>query len=287
MKCLWIVTLIGWSCLTFASTELDVVFGMDSNKRHDALAQYRINLIKLALDEYGAPYQFRIYQASMNQGRRLQFLSEGKQFNVAIQGTSKSFEETFLPVRIPIYLGLGSAYRLMLIRNELSPALSKVNTLDDLRKFSVGQGTSWSDIAIWENAGFKVLESSYKNLFAMTAAGRFDLFSRGLFEAFEEQQIYARQYPNLIVDPHLLVVYPFAIYIFVSPQHPQIQKALYSGLEKAYRNGKMKKLLLSNEAVTKALAQANLKSRTRIDLPAYQMTPETLQAIKTYAFEEE
>jgi len=263
---------------------LHVVFGMDKSKLGDALAQYRIDVIKLALEESGEAYDFRVQSEHMNQARRLNFLQSGHIFNVAIQGTSPTFEARFLPVRVPIYLGLGSGSRLMLTRKALEPELARVKTLQDLRRFSIGQGSSWSDIPIWRNAGFKVVESSYRNLFGMTARGRFDLFSRGLFEAYEEQRIYSRQYPDLVVDDGLLVVYPFAVYIFVSPNAPGIHAALLKGMQAAYANGHLQALLTSNAAVEQALAQAHLDSRTQIDLPAYDMTPETLEALRTYGF---
>lgn len=263
---------------------LPVTFGMDITKKGDALSQYRIDIIKLALELSGEPYQFSLYEEQMNQARRLNFLTTGRHFNVAIQGTSIDFEERFLPVRIPIYLGLGSGYRLMIIRNQIQSSLASVSSLSDLLAFSIGQGTSWSDIAIWKNAGFKVIDSSYKNLFGMAASGRFDLFSRGLFEAYEEHRIFVQQYPNLTVDNALLIVYPFAIYIFVSPSHPEVHAALQKGMQTAYRTGQLQSLLTKNPAVATALAQAQLEKRVRIDLPAYNMTPETLQAIKDYGF---
>lgn len=266
------------------ASPLQVTFGMDVTKKGDALTQYRIDIIKLALNLSGEPHTFSIYEEQMNQARRLNFLTSGQYFNVAIQGTSVDFEKRFLPVRVPIYLGLGSGYRLMIIRNQLQPTLANVKSLSELQAFTIGQGTSWSDIAIWEHAGFKVIDSSYKNLFGMTASGRFDLFSRGLFEAYEEHRIFEQQYPNLAVDNALLVVYPFAIYIFVSPNHPEVHAALLKGMQTAYQTGQLQSLLTKNPAVAAALAQAQLEKRTRIDLPAYNMTPETLQAIKDYGF---
>ena len=282
----WCISLLGilLSMAVAQAEPLHVVFGMDSSKLGDALAQYRIDVIKLALQESGVDYDFRVHSEHMNQARRMNFLQSGQMFNVAIQGTSREFEARFLPVRVPIYLGLGSGYRLLLTRSELEPQLRDVKTLEKLRQFSIGQGTTWADIPIWRNAGFTVVESSYRNLFGMTAKGRFDLFSRGLFEAYEEQRIFAQQYPNLVVDDRLLVVYPFAIYIFVSPKTPAIHAALETGMQNAYSDGSLLQLLTQNPAVAEALNKADLKNRTRIELPAYDMTPETLEALHTYGF---
>ncbi|BFM18076.1 transporter substrate-binding domain-containing protein [Maricurvus nonylphenolicus] len=257
---------------------------MDSTKKGDALGQYRIEMMRQALEASGVDYTFSIYEDLMNQARRMSYLDEGKRFNVAIQGTSKTFEERFLPVRVPIYLGLGSGYRLILMRSELQAELNGVRNLKMLQQYSIGQGTAWSDIDIWRNAGFNVIESSYKNLFGMAAKGRFDLYSRGLFEAYEEHRIFSQQFPNLAVDKALLVYYPFAIYIFVSPKYPEIHQALTEGMQALYRTGKLQTLLEANSAVATALAQANLQQRQRIDLPAYNMTPESEAAIRHYVF---
>lgn len=266
------------------ATPLNVVFGMDRSKIDNALAQYRIDVIRLALEKSGEPYTFSVHTEVMNQARRLRFLDSGEVFNVAIQGTCPEFESRFLPVRVPIYLGLGSSYRLMLIRRSLEPRLEQVKTLDQLRQFSIGQGHAWSDNPIWRNAGFKLVESSYRNLFGMVARGRFDMFSRGLFEAYEEQRIFSQHYPNLTVDDALVVVYPFAIYMFVSPNAPAVHAALLKGMQIAYQDGSLQALLTQNTAVAQALQKAHLQTRTRIELPAYDMTPETLEALRTYAF---
>jgi protein-disulfide isomerase len=56
-------------------------------------------------------------------------------------------------------------------------------------------------------------------------------------EIFAERSELAAQYPNLVIDQHLLIRYPFAEFFFVSPESPKLAKAIQTGLERAYADG--------------------------------------------------
>ncbi|MBU1002662.1 MAG: transporter substrate-binding domain-containing protein [Proteobacteria bacterium] len=242
-------------------------------------------LIELALEKSGVQADVSVLRYPPSQLSNTELVMQSHDAYVIAAGTNAQFERQMLAVRVPIYLGLGSGYRIMLIRKNAQQRLSKVRTLKDLRAFSVGQGQGWSDIPLLENAGLTVVQApQYRDLFPMLAWGRFDLFSRGLFEVYPEYESYRAEFPTLAVEEHLVVVYPFAIFFFVSREHQELQQALEQGLSKAYASGELQDLLMAQPSLSDALNRARLESRVRIDLPAYGLTPETMQAIEAYPF---
>ncbi|BBD09159.1 hypothetical protein [Desulfovibrio ferrophilus] len=242
-------------------------------------------LIELALKKSGYIGNVSVVRYPPSQLSNTDLVINSSDPYTIVAGTNPRFEEQMLAVHVPIYLGLGSGYRIMLIRRDSQQRLSTVKTLKDLQAFSVGQGRGWSDIPILENAGLTVVQGEqYRDLFPMLAWGRFDLFSRGLFEVYPEYESYREEYPTLAVEERLVVVYPFAIFFFVSREHHELHRILEQGLSKAYASGELQDLLMAQPTVSDALTRARLDKRMRIDLPAYDMTLETLKAIQAYPF---
>ena len=92
-------------------------------------------------------------------------------------------------------------------------------------------------------------------------------------EIFAERSELAAQYPNLVIDQHLLIRYPFAEFFFVSPESPKLAKAIQTGLERAYADGSFMAFFRENPKIREALASANLEQRVTIALPNPDMTP--------------
>jgi hypothetical protein len=82
-------------------------------------------------------------------------------------------------VPFPVDLGI-VGYRVCFCSPEVAEKVAGVVTLKELRTFSHGQGSGWSDVGILRHNGFKVIEiPNYESLFRMVAADRFDLYCRG------------------------------------------------------------------------------------------------------------
>lgn len=249
-------------------------------------ATYYKQLLELAVAKAGLKGKLALEVRRPATHRRIvDLIMHSPEPYVGASGTNPRYESRMLAVRVPIYFGMGSGYRIMLIRENTQPLLDAVGDLDGLRAFSVGQGQGWSDVDILANAGLTVVEGpGYKNLFPMLMGGRFDLFSRGLFEVFLEYEEFRERYPKLAVERRLLVVYPFAIFFFVSKEQPELHRMLELGLGRAYASGEMQDLLLAQPALADALRRARLDGRVRIELPACGITPETIWAIRTHPF---
>ncbi len=247
---------------------------------------YRYSLLELALAKSGRAHEISIVDERAPQKRRSEIMRHSAKPYVMIMGTNPGLEKQHRAVYFPIYLGIGSGYRLMLTRKELQEEIRSIRDLKDLQRFSVGQGMHWSDVPILENGGLKVEQIAKKSLlWRMTASGRLDLFPRGMFEIFEEYENYKAELPDLIVDDHLLLTYPFAIYYFVNRNNEELALAIEAGLRAAYASGELQNLLLGTIGPNVKNALLGLHKRVRIDLPAYNISPRTLKVIKQFPFD--
>jgi hypothetical protein len=69
---------------------------------------------------------------------------------------------------------------------------------------------------------------------------------------------------GLIVDQHLVIHYPAAVYFFVSRAHPELAETVRLGLYRAIESGKFDRLFYGHFA--EAIEQARLSHRQVIEL---------------------
>jgi len=227
-----------------------------------AIPSYEVSILKLALDktidEYG-PYEFRAAPA-INVTRAVQSIKTNAFPNyLASFGYNEDYNTAEMDyVRFPIDLGVLS-YRTCFAPKTMLDKLAKVKTLDELRKFSVGQGRYWIDSDILRNNGFTVTEvDPYSALFKMTAAHRFDLFCRGLNEIKEEYDRWGT-IEGLGYDRHLLIYYPMPIFFYTNSSNKEAIARVNKGLRKAYADGSL--MALWREKHQASLDFAALKKR--------------------------
>lgn len=258
------------------SAPMEVIVPVKSHV--DKTQDYPFDLLKFILNKSGVQYSITLSDAGIStQARDIQRLKANQDINLGWFGTSPELEKDLLPIRYPIWRGL-LGYRVFIINKDNQPAFDQVNTLDDLRRFSGSQGIGWTDIAILEHSGLKQEASPYDSIFAKVNARRIDYFSRGITEAFREVETRQKEFPNLVVERHILLVYPFDGFFFTNKKNPQLAKALEEGFRKAYADGSFKKFFYAHPAVKTMIEKANINGRTRINIPNPLLTPET-QAI--------
>lgn len=135
-----------------------------------------------------------------------------------------------LPVRFDLRRGL-LGMRVALVDQRLLPALARVNDLEGLRRFTIGQGQAWPDVDVCKANGLTVFTvSGYENLFRMLLAGRFDLFPRGVGEVFDEFDPRRADMPRLAVEPRLLLAYPFPYQYYFAPSQAALAARVERGL---------------------------------------------------------
>lgn len=267
----WLIKLC--LCLPLLAQAQTLTVKVPSRPINDLDSEYQLKLLELALDRAGQPYKLERVDLNLNQFTLQQELRKGKTINVFWMGTSSALESALIPVPIPLFRGL-EGLRLSFIHSDAQEKFNQVNTLADLRQLKAAQGVGWADNKILEQAGIATYAGRYSNLFRLINDGdKLDFFPRGLVEIFAERRELAAQYPNLAIEQHLLIRYPFAEFFFVSPESPKLAKAIQTGLERAYADGSFMTFFHENPRIREALASANLEQRVTISLPNPDMTP--------------
>lgn len=233
---------------------------------------YSEGLLRLALSYSSNKYAFECVVDSTSQIRSIQNLNSGLA-DVLWIGTSDELEKQLLPVRIPLYRGL-LGHRVFMIREGTQHLFDDIESLDDLSRISIGQGSEWPDTVILEANGLKVVKAlRYDSLFPMLEGGRFDAFPRGVQEPWAE--IEARPEMNLTVEKDLVLVYRMPYYFFVSKENRELQRDIESGLEKAIQDGSFNRYFFNSPIIRAMLEKANLKARKPFYLKNPMLTPET------------
>ncbi|HEX5393925.1 MAG TPA: hypothetical protein VFW68_11605 [Rhodocyclaceae bacterium] len=242
------------------------------NRADDPKEQLVVDLLKLALSETGGEHEFRALPEFVDQARAVEMLDKGT-LTVLWAGTTREYEEKLLPIRIPVDKGM-LGYRIFIIRKGDQALFDQVRNLDDLKRLRAGQGRFWGDTAVLKAAGLNVVTPvKYSSLFPMLAGNRFDYFPRAIHEPWSE--VTAHKDLDLVVEKRILLVYPFAMYLFVAKDNQALARQIEKGFERAIADGSFDKLFYNLPVVRAAILDSDLKNRLVLRIPNPNMTQET------------
>jgi hypothetical protein len=233
-----------------------------SDPRYNDLIEILHTALEKTVPEYG-PYQLGPSKLEMNEARYLRELHDGNSINIIWSSTSFEKERDYLPLRIPLRKGL-LGYRVAFTSATNQAKIDKVKTIDDLRKLTMGQGTGWGDVRLYQDNGIDVVTTKYENLFRMVAQSRFDLFPRGIGEVFNEFEVYGKQVPGLQIENNLLFYYPWPYYFFFKKNDNALYERVEKGIRKMMADGSFDAIFRKYN--DKAIRQARLKERRLIKL---------------------
>lgn len=231
-------------------------------------------------DQFGG-YTVKAFDTPMTFQRAVAEVGSGSgRVNIVSRATNLDLEKRLRPIRIPLDKGLLGA-RLFLVMPEVQARLGKISTLNELRRFTIGQSSAWSDVRILQDAGFKlVLTDAYLPLFSMLGARRFDLFSRGAIEIESEWRTNRDSIPGLMIEEKFLLYYPMPRYFFVprTVDGERMALRIEDGLQRLRRSGEFERRYQAwKKLVLKDIA---LGGRTVFRLPNPELSPETPLADK-------
>lgn len=206
---------------------------------------YFSRLLKLALEKTEpshGPFQIAEADQWLVDKRLRTALTQGK-VDVLWSPNSAEFEQQMLPVRISLLKELNN-FRLLLIRKGDQPRFSAVNSLDDLRKLKGGMSAQWADAKVMRENNLPLVEAvGYGKLFKMLAAGRFDYFSRGVYQIQPEVNLYPEL--ELQIEQELMLYYHNEVYFFVDKENSALAARLETGLKLALADGSFDQLFNS------------------------------------------
>jgi hypothetical protein len=219
-------------------------------------------MLRLALDHAPGTYAMQPWPMRVERNRALHELGQGRFLDVAWAVTSRARESALLPVRIPLDRGL-SGWRIALVLRANAERFAAVRELADLARFRAGSGRDWAETAVLRANGLPVVTGNNTDgLSAMLAARRFDYYPRPLRQAWVEAQQYARL--GLVVEPHIALHFPSAVYFFVNQANTALAGVLEQGLRAAIAAGAFERLFLAQNSVY--LQRAALAQRRVLQL---------------------
>lgn len=230
--------------------------------------------LKATRRQYG-DYVIESHPLSMSFQRAVAELEAGERgrINIIARATNLELESKLRAIPLPLDKGL-LGYRMFLITGDTQARLdARVRSLHDLKQFSIGQGSAWTDARILAENDFRlVLTENYESLFQMVAAQRFDLFSRGVIEIEPEWRAHKDQIPGLMIEKHLLLAYPMPRYFFVSNtgEGRKMAERIEAGLRLIAKSGEFNRLY--GRYKKNVLANVRLAGRTVFRLPNTQLS---------------
>lgn len=226
-----------------------------------------VDLLRMSLDaskQADEVIELRFAKYELSQERMIAEVRRGDTNSMMWTVTNKDREEKLRAIRIPLFKGL-LGYRSLVIRKQDRANFAAVESLADLAQFTAGQGADWPDTPILRGNQLATVEgTTHINLYKMLAAHRFDYFPRGITETHEEKTLIQRH--HAMVEPHLILYYPTALYFFVNHANDDLAMRLERGLQTLIKRGDYDRLFYALPQVQAALAELNDRDHTIISL---------------------
>ena len=246
--------------------------GIRVNQTPHPLDGYAIAALRVALANQDEDYKVVVAEDQITLARAVDDLEQDS-MDVMWMPADAAVEARLLPIRFPLLKGL-LGHRICIINPAEQGTFDRVETMDDLKRLTFGQGQGWSDVEILKSNGLNVVTTSkYQNLFYMVEGGRFDGFPRGVMEPWAE--IASRPELDLVVEKRVVLIYRLPFYLFVRKDERHLANKIMQGFETALKNGSFDEFFYNNNLVKDALTRSNLSGRAAFHLHNPALTPET------------
>ncbi|HEY8938590.1 MAG TPA: diguanylate cyclase [Cellvibrio sp.] len=249
------------SAITVAKETIRVNTASDSNGR------YAMQMLNLALSKIDMQYEIVADKSVISQSRNIELVSSG-QSDLLWAATNQQMEDTLLPIRIPLYKGL-LGHRIFIIRKDDQAKFDQINTIEDLRRFTFGQGRTWADTEILRSNNLTVVTANkYHGLFYMLDGSRFDAFPRGVQEPWQELEDNATL--PLAVEKKIMLIYRMPFYFFTTKNNKKLAADIELGLNRAVADGSFDRVFFNDPMIRSVIEKANLPERKifRLNNPA-------------------
>lgn len=236
---------------------------------------YYLDLITRLLTDTAATYgpaRLQKVPEDVPQARLLAQLQHHK-LDLLWTTTSIQREAMVQPIRIPLDMGL-TGQRALVIRADRKAEFDAITDLTQLSRLKACQGAFWPDTAVLRAAGLRVVEMDWIDLaYPALHDGRCDYLPRALNEI--DGEVAAMKDPGIIVYDRLLLVYPLPMYLFVSPDEPELSRRLTDGLQKMVAHGELRRFMQDHPATAMIFPITRYQSARVFRLKNPDLPPET------------
>ncbi|WP_185233599.1 substrate-binding periplasmic protein [Teredinibacter franksiae] len=232
--------------LSLSANAIERVTALPDMGTGDARQVYFAKLLRAALatteDEFG-PYELVKPDFHMSSQRMMMELLTGDNLSVGLSPYKIAWEGKTHIVPVPLIRGLAS-YRLFLASKKSEEKLAQVQHLNDLRQLKIGQGQGWSTAKILTDHKLSIVyAASYRGMFKMLEAGRFDLLMRSPHEIISEKAIFSSAESNITIEKRFAIYSYLPYYFHVTLKNKVLAKRLEQGIKSLYASGEVDNLL--------------------------------------------
>ncbi len=239
----------------------DVVYPKPKNQ-HDVMFEYPLQLLKLAIEQSKAPIGLASSSKYLPEKRALYKLRNKDGVDILWSLTSEQNEEDFLAIKIPLFKGL-SGWRVPLISEEHQVPTETIKSVEDLKQYTVIQGSDWPGRFIFEANNIAVHHAyQEKSRFEMLSKKRGDMLFRSVVASGADKKL--QEEFGVKIDSKLLVRYPSAVYFFVHKGNQELASYIKGGLEVAVENGSFDRLFY--KMVMPVIERSELNKRVILDI---------------------
>lgn len=201
-----------------------------------------------------------------NQTRCIAFLKRGDVGLVYLPPTKERLRD-FNAIKIDIHNGM-LGYRVFIVRKDDQETFAKVKTIEQLRNLTGGFGSQWGDYKIFGLNKLPVVGVANTHvLLKMLAGKRFDYFHRGLHEAWVETTSNRNEFPMLVVEKTIALVYDFPVYFMFNKENQALKTRFKKGFEIIKDDKSYQKLFLKNFGDIVKQAQLTKRNLISIEYP--------------------
>ena len=165
------------------------------------------------------------------------FNEKGHHLFVTIAGNQKFNDDDMIVINKPLAKNL-LGYRVPIIREEDSETFNSIQTPEDLQRLQHGIPSDWSDATIFRHNGYNVVEEGdFDDIFDRLENGRFDYSAYGANEVQGVYENRASKRNGLVIEPNILLFYPFPLVFYVNPDMPELAERGELGMQRMTESG--------------------------------------------------
>lgn len=244
---------------------------------------FKIQLLRLVMQRSGTPHAIGLTASALSQDAAVDALATGvvggtdnpQAITVGAYGAGPELNRRLRAIPIPITGGM-LGLRVGWTHHNRLAGLEGVHDREDLSRLTLLQGQGWSELEMFDQAGLRTFATPSQNLFRLVSEQRVDLFPQGVADVQAQEAIAQKWSKSIVMDPHLLIAYPFAGFFYVNHRNEALAAAIERGFRRAIEDGSYQELLERVVMTPWLKEQLNLSQRRLIVLP----NPEGAKALE-------
>ncbi len=137
----------------------------------------------------------------------------------------------------PIMKGL-IGQRVLIIRKEDAEKFRTIKSESNMKRLAHGIPEGWPDAMLFRDNGYPVVEGgSFDDIFVRLKEKKFDYFALGANEVEEAFKLRAKSLGGLMIEPSILIEYPYSIVFYVNPKNQKLADRMENGFDVIQKNG--------------------------------------------------